>query len=520
MDVQLIIKLMILGLFFAIMAAIGVYSRRKIITVGDFVLGGRNIGPWLTAFTYGTTYFSAVIFIGYAGKFGWKYGLAAAWIGIGNAVIGSMLAWIVLGKRTRRMTHHLDVSTMPEFFEKRYDSKALKITSSVIMFIFLVPYSASVYTGLGYLFESTFNMPYIYCMVGMALITAAYLILGGYIATALSDFIQGIIMLAGIALIIFFILSNPQVGGLIGGIDKLRTIGEAAAAKGGINNFDIFGGDPINLIGLIILTSIGSWGLPQMIHKFYTVRDDKAINRGTIIATLFAVVVAGGSYFIGSFCKLLVSNPAPAALMNADGKTINFDIVMPYVLQNSLPTVLMGIVVIVVLSASMSTLSSLVLVSSSTMTLDFIKGLFAHDMNKKNQMLIIRIFCGVFVLASLIVALQKGAIVTMMSFSWGALSGSFLAPFFYGLFSKKVTRSGVWSSFITAILITLVGFALTITKINTLIPVIGIYITPPNVGSVAMLLPLIVMPIVSLFTPKVNAAYVENAFESNNVKAK
>lgn len=505
------IKIMILVAFFAVMAAIGVYSRKKVKDVGDFVLGGRNIGPWLSAFTYGTTYFSAVIFIGYAGKFGWKFGLSAALIGIGNAIIGTWLAWKVLGKRTRRMTHHYDVSTMPGYFEKRYGSSALKIASSCIMFIFLVPYSASVYTGLGYLFEKTFGIPYIYGMIGMAVITGAYLILGGYIATALSDFIQGIVMLAGIVFIIAFVLKNPQVGGLFGGIAKLKAAGAATAAAGGVNNFNIFGGDGVNLLGIIILTSVGSWGLPQMIQKFYAVKDDKAISRGTIIATLFAVVVAGGSYFIGAFCKLFIKNPTAAGIMAANGKDINFDMVMPYVMQTALPNILMGIVIIMVLSASMSTLSSLVLVSSSTMTLDFIKGIFVPKMGQKSTMLMMRILCGVFVLASLIVALQKGAIVTLMSFSWGALAGSFLAPFLYGLYSKKATRAGVWACFATAITITLVGFIISLSSAN--IPVIGTYITPPNVGAVAMLLPLLVLPIVSKLTTVNNKKLVDEAFE-------
>lgn len=505
------LKLVILVLFFAAMAAIGIYSRKKIQNVGDFVLGGRNVGAWLSAFTYGTTYFSAVIFIGYAGKFGWKYGLAASLIGIGNAVFGSMLAWMVLGKRTRRMTHYFDVQTMPGYFERRFGSKALKIASSCIMFIFLVPYSASVYTGLGYLFEKSFGIPYIYCMIGMAVITGAYLILGGYIATALSDFVQGIIMLAGIVFVVFFVLKNPHVGGLWNGISQLKNIGASAAASGGVNNFNIFGGDGVGLLGLIILTSFGSWGLPQMIHKFYAVKDDKAITRGTTIATLFAVVVAGGSYFIGAFCKLFIKNPQAAGILAKNGKDINFDMVMPYVMQTALPDVLMGIVVIMVLSASMSTLSSLVLVSSSTMTLDFIEGTMAPKMSRKNSMLMIRILCGIFVLASLVVALQKGAIVTLMSFSWGALSGSFLAPFLYGLYWKKATKEGVWASFATAIIITMAGFIISLSGIN--IPNIGKYITPPNVGALAMILPLIVLPAVSVFTAVPNKNEVEKAFE-------
>src|SRR5665647_1365706 len=501
-------KIIILIMFFIVMVSIGVYCRRKATNVSDFVLGGRNVGPWLTAFAYGTTYFSAVIFIGYAGKFGWSFGVAATWIGIGNALIGSLLAWVVLGKRTRRMTNFLDAQTMPEFFEKRYNSKALKIISALIIFIFLVPYSASVYTGLGYLFEMALGIPYIYCMIGMAVLTGLYLILGGYMATAINDFVQGIIMLAGIILVVLVVLSRPEVGGLIGGINNLTKIGPQFS--------NVFGGNPRDLIGLIILTSLGTWGLPQMVHKFYAIKDDKAIRTGTVISTVFALVIAGGSYFVGSFAKLILNNKVPIDALT--GKP-NYDLVMPNMLNIALPdtntlmSILMGVVIVLVLSASMSTLSSLVLVSSSSLTLDFIKGIMFPKMQKDKQLLYIRIFCGIFVAASVIVALQKGTIVTLMSFSWGAIAGSFLAPFVYGLFWKGVTKAGVWAGFITGVGITLTGLILFLSPAFKLAP--QFYrdlIIPPNVGAAAMLISLIVVPVVSIISKKMDKSYVNNVF--------
>ena len=142
-----------LVIYFIVMVSIGIYAHHRTKNVEDFVLGGRTVGPWLTAFAYGTSYFSAVVFVGYAGRFGWDYGISAVWIGIGNAFVGSLMAWVILGKRTRTMTKHLNASTMPQFFERRYNSKALKIASAAIVFIFLIPYTASVYNGLSRLFE-------------------------------------------------------------------------------------------------------------------------------------------------------------------------------------------------------------------------------------------------------------------------------------------------------------------------------------------------------------------------------
>lgn len=173
------VKIVLLVVFFAVMVAVGIYSRRHARSVDGFVLGGRSVGPWLTAFAYGTSYFSAVVFVGYAGQFGWKYGIASTWIGLGNAFIGSLLAWVVLGRRTKVMTQHLGSKTMPDFFGARYDSKALKVTASAIVFVFLIPYTASVYNGLSRLFGMAFDIPYTYCVIVMAVFTALYVILGG-----------------------------------------------------------------------------------------------------------------------------------------------------------------------------------------------------------------------------------------------------------------------------------------------------------------------------------------------------
>lgn len=491
------LKFVFLGLFIVVMIGIGIISKKKVVNVQDFFLGGRKMGPWLTAFAYGTTYFSAVIFIGYAGKIGWGFGISSTFIGIGNAIIGSLLAWIVLAKKTRKMTHDLNVSTMPEFFEKRYDSKAMKIVTAIIIFIFLVPYSASVYQGLGYLFERTFGIPFIYCMAAMALLTAVYLLLGGYVATALNDFIQGIIMLAGVAFMIYFILSNPAVGGLTNGLKKLSEIPEV-----GTGLVSAFSANPLNLLGLIVLTSLGTWGLPQMVHKFYAIKDDAAVKRATIISSIFALIIAGGAYFVGGFGRLFLDNVMP---LGANGKP-NPDMVMPMVLEKALPEALIGIIVLLVLSASMSTLSSLVLVSSSAISLDLVKGTLFPEMKKERVMLLMRALCGLFVVFSFLVAVTPNSILSLMSFSWGTVAGAFLAPFLYGLYWKRTTKVGAWAGFITGFAIA-VGGAI-IYKMNA-----GV---APNIGAVAMIASLVIVPVVSLLTAKMPNAHIEKVFGSNN----
>ncbi len=489
------IKIVFLVIFFTIMILVGIYARKHTTSVGDFVLGGRAVGPWLTAFAYGTTYFSAVVFVGYAGQFGYKYGVSATWIGIGNALIGSLLAWVVLGRRTRVMTHHLKSTTMPDFFGSRYNSKAIKVVASAIAFIFLVPYTASVYNGLSRLFGMAFDVPYWVCVLAMAILTGIYVILGGYMATAINDFIQGIIMLGGIIAVIAAVLNNN--GGFLEAVKSLAQFeSDNAVTMGQPGVFaSFFGPDPINLLGVVILTSLGTWGLPQMVHKFYTIKNEKSIKAGTIISTVFALIISGGCYFLGGFGRLYNGN----AILKPDG-TVAFDAIVPHMLS-SLSDVLIGIVVILVLSASMSTLASLVMTSSSTLTLDFIKGNIVKNMSEKKQLLTMRILIVCFIVISVVIALDPPTFIAqLMGISWGALAGSFLAPFLYGLYWKRTTKLAVWASFATGVGITVSNLFLK-------------YIASPiNAGAIAMIAGLIVVPVVSLLTPKMDKSKVQSVF--------
>lgn len=490
------VKIILLVVFFAVMVGVGLYTRKNTTSVDGFVLGGRSVGPWLTAFAYGTSYFSAVVFVGYAGQFGWKYGLASTWIGIGNAMIGSLLAWIILGRRTRVMSQHLQSKTMPDFFGSRFESKSLKIAASAIAFIFLVPYTASVYNGLSRLFGMAFNIPYAVCVIVMALFTAVYVILGGYMATAINDFIQGIIMLGGIVVIIVAVLNGQ--GGFLEAVRKLAEIeSDVAITLGQPGAFtSFFGPDPMNLLGVVLLTSLGTWGLPQMVQKFYAIKDEKAINTGTVISTLFAIVISGGCYFLGGFGRLFDNE----TLYDANGSVI-YDSIVPFMLSK-LPDILIGIVVVLVLSASMSTLSSLVMTSSSTLTLDFLKDNIIKNMDEKKQVKLMRVFIVFFIVVSVLIALDPPTFIAqLMGISWGALAGAFLAPFLYGLYWKGVTKAAVWASFAT-------GVGITVS--NMFLKFIA---SPINAGAVAMIAGLIVVPIVSLMTPKMNQEKVNKMFE-------
>ncbi len=494
-------KIAILCVFVAIAVGVGIYARRSTGSVDGFVLGGRNVGPWLSAFAYGTSYFSAVIFVGYAGQFGWRYGLAASWAGIGNAIIGSLLAWWVLGPRAREMTQRLQATTMPEFFGKRYRSKALRIAAALIIFVFLIPYTASVYNGLSRLLVIAFgiDVPYEYVIVFMALITCIYVVLGGYMATVMNDFIQGVVMLVGIVAVIVAVLNG--YGGISEAIISLSQVQDTSSQLQGAY-VSFLGPDFFNLMGVVILTSLGTWGLPQMVQKFYAIKSGPAIKQGAIISTLFAFVIAGGSYFLGGFGRLAETSEVARTFIEYNPVTgaIVYDSIMPALVSN-IPDILLGILVVMVLSASMSTLSSLVLTSSSTLTLDLIKDNLVKNMNEKKQVAWMRAMLVVFIVISAAIGIiqVQGAlpfIAQLMGISWGALAGAFLGPFLWGLYSGKVSKAAVWCSFIVGVGLTtgnmISGFVGT--------PWIA---SPINAGALAMILSLIIVPVVSLFTPSV-----------------
>ena len=493
------LKIILLVLFFGVMITVGICCRKSASNVQGFVLGGRNVGSWLTAFAFGTSYFSAVIFVGYAGQFGWKYGLASTWIGIGNALIGSLLAWRILGRRTRLMTQYLESATMPDFFGRRFSSEALKVAASVIIFLFLIPYTASLYNGLSRLFSMAFGIDYAWCVLGMAVLTGIYVIVGGYMATAVNDFIQGMIMLVGIVAVILSVLNGN--GGFTEAVAKLSQIGSESAPSLNGAFVSFFGPEPLFLLGVVLLTSLGTWGLPQMVGKFYAIRNEAAIRKGTVISTFFAFVVAGGCYFLGGFGRLY----GDVIERTATGAPV-YDSIIPSML-NTLPDLMIGIVIILVLSASMSTLSSLVLTSGSTLTLDIInpsvkKARRGEEMNEKSKLLCIRLLVLFFIAVSSVLAIVQAKssvtfIAQLMGISWGALAGAFLAPFLYGLYWKRTTPAAVWVSFAAGVLVMCGCMFCTFTGKTFISPYFS---SPINAGVLAMVLGLVIVPIVSLFS--------------------
>ena len=497
------IDFIVVGLYVAGLIAVSWYTRKKSKSVNDFLLTDKGVGGVMAAFAYGVTYFSAVIFIGYAGKNGYVFGLSSLWIGIGNAIFGSLLAWLVLGKRTHRMTRFYGARTMPELFEKRYGSKHLKLISALIIFVFLVPYAASVYQGLGALFELFFGIDFWVVVLIMAALTAVYLFFGGYLATVLTDFFQGIIMVFGVVVMVGFVVNAEAVGGITEGIGKLFSDGQ-----GFFPAFATDSGAPLGytLLMLILLTSFGVWGMPQMVHKFHTVRNETAIKQATYVSTGIALVIGVCAYFVGCFARYILSPEEVLHLISTQQE----DQIIPMVLNETLVPGLFGLIAILVMSASMSTLASLTLIGSSAVSVDLYKGYIKKDAPEKNVKLLMRILCVVFVGISVVIAVFKPTgIVELMSLSWGTIAGCFLAPYIYGLYSKKATKQSAYASIITGISITALLYVTSL-----LLPAaIRAWMSPPAIGVAAMVVSMIVTPIVSHFTKSPQGVRVTELFD-------
>lgn len=478
-----------IAIYVVFIAVVGLINAKKSKNITEFTVGKRNASAWLSAFSYGTAYFSAVMFIGYAGGTGWKYGLWGILPGVGNAIIGSLLAWIVLAKKTRELTRQHKIKSMPQLFEKRFHSTKMKNFCVAVIFLFLIPYSASVYKGLTSVCSVLLGVDERVCMIVIAVSSLAIVILGGYGATLKADFVQGAIMLVGVILLIISVMNSKTVGGFSEGL---------AAIAEETKNLNLTPASHVGLWATVLMTSFGTWGLPQMIHKYYGIRDNHEVKRGTIISTFFALVVAGGGYFIGSLAHLFFKSldDIPGA---GSGKT---DYLIPNMLRMSeISDVLIGVILVLLIAASVSTLSSITITATSTLTMDFVAPVIIRTDDKVKEAKITKLLCFVFVVFSYIIANSNTPILDMMSYSWGIISGSFLAPYALSLYWKKLGTKGAWAGIISGFVTALPPVICKLLSIDASLPLFGkIMDMGPHFACLAMVVSLLLCILVTKLT--------------------
>ena len=476
----MVIKLIVIALYAAMIIIIGIIGLRKTRSFNDFFLGGGNIGPWMTAFSYGTAYFSAVLFIGFAGKIGWNFGYSGLWIALFNALVGVLLVWGVFGWKIKQISITYNVSTMSEYLEKRYKSPFLKLSGSFVIFIFMIPYSAAVFMGLSYLFTSNFNLEYWHALFFIGIFTASYIVLGGYKSMAMIDMIFGIIMTGGV--IILYFSTVDAGGGMTMITNTLHAIEpKLTQAVGPPGLWPLF--------SLIFLTSVAPFAMPQLVQKFYAIRDKRSIRIGMIASTFFALLIGGVAYYIGSTTRIFLSpEDAGFAHIFNEGVPI-YDRLMPELLAKVIPESLSVIILLLILSASMSTLAALVLISSSALTKDFYHGFINKNASDKRLTRLMRYASAFFVLLSVMLAwLDLDSIVAILGISWGALGSFFLGPFIWGILWKKSNKTGALASAFLGLACCLVLYATGMSS--------------PSAGTIGMMVSLALNPVVSLLSGK------------------
>jgi SSS family solute:Na+ symporter len=467
-------KVIVISLYAVMIVALGYAGMRRTRSFTDFFLGGGRVGPWMTAFTYAAAYFSAVLFIGFAGKIGWGFGYSGLWIAAANAFVGVLGVWGLLGHRIKTMAAEYGIHTMPEFLEKRYNSPFLKFFSALAVFVFFVPYSAAVFMGLSYLFTSNFGIDYTVALALMGGFTAVYMVMGGYRSMTMVDVVFGLIMVVGVTVLFGFTVR--QGGGLQSISEGLTAIDPGLTRVVGPP-----GAWP--LFSLVFLTSVAPFGMPQLVQKFYAIKDRRSIRIGMIASTVFALLIASVAYFIGATTRLFIS-PEIAPQAFADGKPV-FDALIPELLARVVPGSLSVLMLLLILSASMSTLAALVLVSSSSVVKDLYAGFLRRSTDDRALTRLMRASSALFILLSVTLAYFKPAtIVAILAVSWGAIGSVFLGPFVWGLFTTRVNKVGAIASAVLGL--------------GTCIGLYAKGTSSPEAGTIGMMVSLAATPIFSL----------------------
>ncbi len=424
----------VLIIYIGILMGVGIWSARRTKSASDFIIGGRTIGPWVTALSFIAVYFSSVLIIG-GGAFGYKFGMSTIWIGAINVLVGCTLCWIVLGKRVREMTEKLGVRTISGFFAKRYNSPAAGIYSAAVIFLFLIIYNVSVVKGMANAFEVLMDMPYWAGVLISGFVIIFYVVLGGYTAVVWTGFIQAWVMIFSLLLLLFKTMG--AVGGLSAGMQKLAAMGE-----GYVNTPGVWGW--AGLISFSLVVSLGVWGMPQLLIRFYSIKDVKTFRLGTVIVTVGAAV-AVIPYMVGALGRVLVPTLA------------NPDLAIPMIAEKVLSPWGAAILLAGVVAAGMSTFAGVLIIVSSSLVSD----IWEHGLKRKltggQEVFANRFVSAAVGIVSLAIALKPPALILVLTgFSWAVIASTTLWPLLFGLYIKRTSRGGVLMSMIVGSLTAIV----------------------------------------------------------------
>jgi len=427
------VYILVLALYMVMLVAIGAVSSRKMRSSEDFYVGNRNVGPWVTALSYVAAYFSSVVIIG-GGGFGYQYGLATIWIAAVNVLVGCTLAWMVLGRRVRQFSERLGTMTIPGFLAERFRAPETRIIAAWVITLLLVIYNVSILKGMGHAFEGLMGMPYAYGVLISCAIIVLYVSLGGYLAVVWTGFFQAWIM--GIGLVLLAVAALHAVGGLGVLSEKLATVDMGLVHTPGSWGW-------AGLISFALITSLGIWGMPQMLARFVSIRSTSVLRVGTVVVTI------GGAMAVLPYICGAVARVMYPQLQSAD-------LAIPTLTKDILPAWGAAIFLAGVIAAGMSSFAAIQITASSAVVRDFmVKGL-GHALSEKQTILYSRIASAVIGVISLAIALRPPALVlVLMAFSSATIASTCLWPILFGLYWRRTTRWGVVASMIGGLVTTL-----------------------------------------------------------------
>jgi len=429
--------ILVLFLYVGLLMVIGLWTARKTRTAEDFMIGGRTIGPWVTALSFIAVYYSSVLIIG-GGAFGYRFGMGTLWIGAINVLVGSTLCWIVLGRRIRTFTERMGVSTISGFFAKRYNSPEAGIFSAAIVFLFLILYNVSVVKGMANSFEVLMGLPYWGGVLISGLVIIFYVVLGGYLAVVWTSFIQAWVMIFSLLILTFRTIQ--AVGGMRVGFERLGQISPGFVETPGVWGW-------AGLVSFCLVVSLGVWGMPQLLIRFYSIKDTKTFRLGTVIVTVGSAI-ALLPYLNGAFSRLLIQP-------ELTGKAV--DLAIPKLAELVLNPWMAAVLLAGVVAAGMSTFAGILIIVSSSLVRDIYKNGLKRKLSSERELFANRVVSVVVGLISLAIALRPPALILVLTgFAWAVIASTNLWPLLFGIYWKRASRLAAFVSMVGGALMALI----------------------------------------------------------------
>ncbi len=434
--------------YLVMMIVIGIIFSRKNSSVSDFYLGGRRLGPLVTAMSAEASDMSSWLLMGLPGL-AYLYGTAeAAWTAIGLA-IGTYVNWLIVSKRLRRYSARIDAITVPDFFSKRFgdNSGAIQAIAAVVIIVFFVPYTASGFSACGKLFSSLFGVDYLTAMIISAAVIVLYTALGGFLAASTTDFIQSIVMSIALVMILGFgIFSAGGFGAVWENAKSLTgylTLTQVHDAAGGAPGE--YG--PLT-IASTLAWGLGYFGMPHILLRFMAIKDDSKLKLSRRVGTIWVIIAMFAAIVIGIVGNGMTSNGALGQL--ADSETIIVDIAGLLSKIGPVFAILAGVVLAGILAATMSTADSQLLAASSSMSENILGGLFRIKMTKRASMVVARVtVLAIAVVGVLLATDPNSSVFRIVSFAWAGFGAAFGPLMLFSLFWKRCNRWGALAGMIT-----------------------------------------------------------------------